>query len=367
MSIKKKLVFISSIAAPYQINFSYALNQYFDSEFWFYDALGKRDSWWANTKLGPFCKIIPKVSFTNSSRYFTFSHLRMLKKADPDIVMLGGFLIPANILAYWWAKLNGKKVIVFTERLRNREGKMYKKSLLVRFLKTIYRKLDLIMVSAEDIYPQFKDDFEFNSKIAIARYPTDIESYLNHPIRKPSKNFTLLFANRLIKMYNPIGAIEIFASLKKQYPNCKLHLNAKGELRNSCEEKIKELGLEEHTLFLDHIESWDKLHLEYEKCDILLFPAFFSNGNLTIIEAMASGMGIVISDKILGVGKFIKNEYNGFNIPESNDLFVEKITSYIEQSDLLKRHAKINKEMVEPLGMDGTAQLFYKIIKEEIL
>ena len=33
--------------------------------------------------------------------------------------------------------------------------------------------------------------------------------------------------------------------------------------------------------------SWNDLHKVYKQCDILLFPAKFSNGNFTIIEAMA--------------------------------------------------------------------------------
>ncbi|MEK6405913.1 MAG: hypothetical protein AABN34_03005 [Acidobacteriota bacterium] len=45
----------------------------------------------------------------------------------------------------------------------------------------------------------------------------------------------------------------------------------------------------------------------YARCDILILPANFSNGNFTILEAMASGMGVVVGDRVLGIGKMVED------------------------------------------------------------
>ena len=96
---------------PYQVKFCAALNKYFQTEFWFYDTIKARADWW-KTELNADCSIIPKVHLRKSGRYLTRTHLQMLNNFNPDIVMLGGFSIPANYLAYRWAEANNKKIVV---------------------------------------------------------------------------------------------------------------------------------------------------------------------------------------------------------------------------------------------------------------
>jgi glycosyltransferase involved in cell wall biosynthesis len=57
--------------------------------------------------------------------------------------------------------------------------------------------------------------------------------------------------------------------------------------------RINELHIKDHVCFLDQVNSWEEMHLIYKESDIMIFPALFSNGNYTILEAMASGMGLV--------------------------------------------------------------------------
>lgn len=359
--MKKKLVYLSSIAAPHQIKLNKALNKYFDSTFIFYDDVGSRASWW-KIELGHKNLQLNKVWLKKSKRYISIDVFNILNRINPDVVMLGGFSIPGNILVYAWAKFKGKKTVVFTERSRNKNGTLRSKSAIWKCLGWIYRNVDIVMVSEEDIVPQFRDEFGFGDKVYASRYAADIEDYLSHPIRKPKEGYTYMFANRLTDIYNPLEAIFIFNEIQLKYPNSKLVMNALGELRSDCENAINDLGIDNKVEFLDNIVSWDKLHEEYRRCDILLFPAKFSNGNFTIIEAMASGMGIVISDNILGVGNYIKDGKNGFRIPLNRELFIHKIEEYINNPKLLFEHSQLNRQKVEPLGPDGTARLYYSII-----
>jgi glycosyltransferase involved in cell wall biosynthesis len=361
--VKKKIVYISAIAAPHQIKLCYALQEYFDAEFWFYDKLGQRASWWL-IDLGDRCKVLEKVKFKSSAKYFTCSHLKKLKEFNPEIVMLGGFSVPANYLAYLWARKHKKKVIVFTERSRNKKGVLRKKTLIWALLKYLYRNVDLVMVNAEDTIPQFRDVFGFGKKVVAAQYACDIEDYLKHKPRTQKDNCTILFANRLTEIYNPILAIEVFNSLLLKYPSIKLKMNAEGELKELCIKKISEYNIQNSVEFLSEIKSWNELHLVYKNADILILPALFSNGNFTIIEAMASGMGIVISNKILGLGKLIENKINGFNCePELNE-FVIAIENYIKHPELFINHSVINKKLAQLFSAKATAELYFKLINK---
>jgi glycosyltransferase involved in cell wall biosynthesis len=368
--MKKKLLFLSSIAAPHQIKFCEALQEFFEAEFWFYESAARtRGSWW-QIDLGAHCRILSNVLLPTSgplqARYWARGLTRQLDQFNPDIVMLGGFSIPSNWIAYQWARRNGKKTIVFTERSRNSNGVLRKRSLGWRVLRWLYRDVDMVMVSADDAVTQFRDELGFGEKVVAGRYASDLDDYFCHPLREAKPTYTYLFANRMTEIYNPIGAIDIFAEVHTRHPGSKLVMNAAGELGARSRERIAQLGITDAVEFLTELKSWSELNEVYARCDILLLPASFSNGNFTILEAMASGMGIVVSDRVLGIGKIIQDGRNGFNCEPTTENFVSRIERYIRQPELFKLHAGINRPMVKPFGASGTASHFTKIIYQSI-
>ena len=370
MKHRKKLVYISSIAVPHQINFCNALQDYFDARFWFYEKpVRTRGSWW-QTNMGDYCKILQSVLFAKSgifeARYIAPGINKDLAHFDPDIVMLGGFSIPGNYLAYRWARRKGKKIIVFTERSRDNKGNLRKRGLAWRLLHWLYRDIDAVIVCANDALPQFRDEFCFGDKVLVGRYAADLDAYFEHPLRVAKPAYTYLFANRMTEIYNPIGAIEIFNTVLKKYPGSKLVINAAGELGELCRNRLTELGIRDSVEFLTDLTSWTELHKVYVRCDILILPAYFSNGNFTILEAMASGMGVVVSDKVLGIGKLIEDEKNGYNCEPTIEAFLNRIERYIEQPELFNKHAQINRSLVEPLSAKGTARFFSELLQKKL-
>lgn len=368
MNQRKKLVFISSIAAPHQVRFCNALQIYFDARFYFYEQPDRtRGSFW-QVDLGEHCKVLERVLFPKSGpfaeRYLALGLTNELERFDPDIVMLGGFSIPSNYLAYRWARRKGRKTIVFTERSRNDSGVLRKRGLAWRLHRWLYRDVDMVMVSADDAVMQFRDEFGFGDKVVAGRYAADLDAYFEHRLREAKPAYTYLFANRMTEIYNPIGAIEIFAAVLAKHPGSRLVMNAAGELGEQCRARIAELGIDDAIEFLTNIKSWNELNTVYARCDILILPASFSNGNFTILEAMASGMGVVVSDRVLGIGKMVEDEKNGFNCEPTKEAFLNRIERYIQQPELFKAHAGINRPLVEPLSARGTARFFANILHE---
>lgn len=367
---KQKLLFLSSINSPQQIKFCEALQEFFEAEFWFYESAERtRGSWW-QIELGEHCKVLRNVLYRTAGplqeRYWATGLTHQLDQFNPDIVMLGGFSIPSNLVAYQWARRHGKKTIVFTERSRNSDGVLRKRNFIWSALRWLYRDVDMVMVSADDAVTQFRDEFGFGDKVVAGRYASDLDDYFSHPLREVKPAYTYLFANRMTEIYNPIGAIDIFAEVLTRHPGSKLVMNAAGELGEACRTRIGEMGIGDAVEFLTDLKSWSELNQVYARCDILLLPANFSNGNFTILEAMASGMGVVVSDRVLGIGRMVQDGYNGFNCEPTTEAFVNRIERYIKQPDLLKTHAEINRPLVEPLSARGTAKFFAKILHERL-
>lgn len=361
--MKKRLVFISNMAAPYQVKFCYALQAYYDAEFWFHVYTEPdRPDWW-RIDLGEKCRLLDKVLFRKSHRYLSLDIVKELNKFAPDIVVLGGFALPSVIVAYNWAKFHRKKVVMFTEVSRHRNGGVREKSFFTKFVRFLYRDIDAILTSATEGTEQFKSVFGFGDRVFTAQYPSDIDEQLKHPLREKRKVYTYLYANRLTPIYDPILAIDIFSVVQRKYPGSKMLMNASGELLEQCQAKISELDLDNAIQFLDRIQSWNDLHKVYQGCDILLLPANFSAGNLTIIESMASGMGIVVSNKILGPGiDHITHGQNGFICNPGVEDFVSAIDVYNQQPDLLKVHGEINKAIARRYSIAETAILWDKLL-----
>lgn len=368
MTEHPKLLFISSIATPQQVKFCNALQDYFDTKFWFYEHPDRtRGAWW-RVDLGAHCEVLEHVWFPKSGPlaecYWSPGLTTKLNQLNPDIVMLGGFSILGNWWAYRWARRHAKRTAVFTERSRDVHGELRKLSIIWRLLRFLYRDLDLVIVTADDAMAQFRDEFGFGDKVVAGRYASDLDDYLVHPLRQAKPAYTYLFANRLTEIYNPIGAIEIFAKVVSAHPGSRLLMNAAGELGAKCRSRIAELAIDSSVEFLIELKSWSDLNQVYARSDILLLPAHFSNGNFTILEAMASGMGIVVSDQVLGIGKMVQNDINGFNVEPNVDAFVACIDQYISRPDLFSVHAAANRPLVAKLGPAGTAQLFHEILSD---
>ena len=118
------------------------------------------------------------------ARYLAVGLTNELERFDPDIVMLGGFSIPSNYLAYRWARRKGKKVIGFTERSRDTRGVLRKRGMVWYVLRWLYRDVGSVMVSADDAVAQFRDEFGFGDKVVASRYAADLDAYFDHSDRQ---------------------------------------------------------------------------------------------------------------------------------------------------------------------------------------
>lgn len=366
---KKRLLFISNMASPYQVKFCYALQEYFDAEFWFYVQIEPdRPEWW-KVPLGDKCKVMEKSGRFPVLGYYSLGALKDLDRFKPDIILMGGFM-NWHWLISKWAKKNGAKIALMGESLRyaksdrdatdelmTRENSPKK----LKMLNAMFSDWDLYIGMGEVATAQFKEELGFpEEKVEKLEYPVDIDDYFDHPLREKEKGdaITILFANRLIERYQPLFALEVFKKLQERHPNIHIKLNNEGPLKESCQSYIEEHELK-NAGFLKKICSWNEMNTLYRDADILILPATYSNGNMTITEAGASGMGIVISDKVNNMGEEMKEGENCFICELDVDKFVESVERYIENPELLSQHGKKSREFIDNKRNYHIAKLYY--------
>lgn len=369
---KQRLVFLSNIAAPYQVKFCEALQPYYDTEFWFYEQLtDRRPDWWA-VPLGPHCKILKGSVYSNRFDYSSLDVFVQLIRFRPHILMLGGFSV-FHFLLLHLGKLFGIRVVFLSEPLRNVSHEDAGETLLwtkenpsrkVKWMHRLFKKADLIFGMGEVAKNQFIEEIGFaEHQVVSAPYPIDIEAHIEHPLRQKKQHdpIQILFANRLIDRYQPLVALEAYKTLKAEYPHLSLAMNQEGHLAEACQRYIEKEHLED-VFFLEDIESWDSLHKVYQAADILVLPATYSNGNLTIVEACASGMGIVVSHEVNNVARHLHENVNCYKCDSTAESLATQLRQYLDHPERLTEHGKRSKELVDHRLNANTAKTYAELL-----
>jgi len=107
----------------------------------------------------------------------------------------------------------------------------------------------------------------------------------------------ILFLGTLKPGKNTEGLIEAFSILVSKYPSLQLVIaGKKGWLYESIFEKVKKLKLEDKIIFTGYVSEEDKPAL-IAGAKVFCLPSFWEGFGLDILNAMACGVPVVLSDK----------------------------------------------------------------------
>ena len=99
---------------------------------------------------------------------------------------------------------------------------------------------------------------------------------------------------RMSEQKNYLFTLDIFADYLREDPRAKLFLVGNGELREAIDQKIIELHLENNVTVLEYRNDVDHL---LQMADVFLMPSLFEGLSVAAVEAQASGIRCLLSDK----------------------------------------------------------------------
>lgn len=204
-----------------------------------------------------------------------------------------------------------------------------------------------------------------NQKIEI------IYNGINIKIFKPVKrdennNIEMICASRLSKRKGFIYVIEAINILKDKYANIHLTIaGGEGDAEKDLKNKVSELSLEKFVTFTGHY-VFEEASLMYQKADIFVFPSFNEGMSNNMLEAMASGLPIIMTPTG-GAEELIKDGKNGFivNFADSYDI-AKKIEKLILDKKLLSEMKKNSRAVAENMNWEKIAKEYF-LLYEKIL
>jgi glycosyltransferase involved in cell wall biosynthesis len=89
--------------------------------------------------------------------------------------------------------------------------------------------------------------------------------------------------------------IDVFNEVYKKFPQSRLLLIGDGDLIENIRSKVKKLGLEKYVIFTGNIKNVNEM---YQVMDVLVLPSLYEGLPVVLIEAQASGLKCIVSDKV---------------------------------------------------------------------
>jgi L-malate glycosyltransferase len=285
-------------------------------------------------------KIISRKSFIRSFPLSSgLSFLRKIyREFQPDIVHTG-YAWQVGILA---SRLN----------LHPHLSMVWGSDVLVEpdkhfFLKPLVRKVmnqcDHIQCDAEVVKQKIISDYKINSdKITV--FPWGIDLNLFKPMDKMkcreklnmNKNdFVVVFTRSLEKIYGINYLLEGFKIFSKNKPEAKLYLLANGSKKS---EVMKQLN--DSIKFIGRLPN-NEIPIYLNAADVYLSPSLSDGTSLSLLEAMACGLGIVVTD-VPAIREWISSE-NGIIIEKEDPAAIaEALENYYKNRGLNKEHGEKN-------------------------
>ncbi len=145
------------------------------------------------------------------------------------------------------------------------------------------------------ILPNAIDTQRFN-------YNEDIRNSMRDELKLIDK-YVVGMVGRLSPEKNHFFALDLFHKYHNINPDAALLLVGNGELENEIQNEIDRRSMQDYVKLLGRRSDVDKL---YQAMDILIMPSHFEGFPVTAVEAMATGLPVLMSDQITSELRFGK-------------------------------------------------------------
>ena len=154
------------------------------------------------------------------------------------------------------------------------------------------------------------------------------------PPRSPEFDFIFLMVSRLTREKNIPVAIEAFKTVVSAHPQTRLRIVGDGPERDSLYIISKKLELENHIEFMGWQENKTTI---YQGAHTYLLTSNYEGYGRTVVEAMAMGLPVIMTDVGLAGGVLIHEE-SGLVVPVSDKNALSRAMIRVIEDTSLREH-----------------------------
>ncbi len=199
------------------------------------------------------------------------------------------------------------------------------------------------------------------SKITVVPVYTDVHRFSVK--RFPEKDL-VLFVGRLVPQKNVLFLLDAWKVVVAQRPDSRLVVIGDGFLMNSMERKISS---DEDLADSVTLAGFGDPKKFYKRASVFVLPSIYEGWGLVVVEAMAAGVPVVMSD--VGCAGEVVTKKNGIVVPV-NDLedFANAVVGLLESKRLQDKYSSEGKKTVgKLLSEKETLRLYIKSWKKALI
>jgi glycosyltransferase involved in cell wall biosynthesis len=265
-----------------------------------------------------------------------------------DLVHIHALFSYASLPAAWYAVRYRVPYIIRPLGVLNRWGMEQRSPLLKRISFNFIERHILQNAAAVQFTSQQEqqeaDALNVSMNSVILPLGMDLSPFAQLPSRTTfrrdyphlANKLLLLFLSRLDKIKGLDLLFPAFAQVRKQCPDVVLVLAGSGEpaYESWLREQVQALGIADSVVFTGFLASEQKLAVLADS-DIFVQPSYYESFGIAVIEAMACGLPIVITDRV-GLAEDIRQADAGVIVPCQHDALVASMAELID--DPQRRH-----------------------------
>jgi L-malate glycosyltransferase len=270
---------------------------------------------------------------------------RVLKEFRPDIIHTG-YVWQVGILASY-AGAHPHLSMPWGSDILLEPDKSY---FLKKFVRKVMTTCDHVQCDAEFVKQKIISDYGLGAdKITVFPWGIDLEifkktdrSSARKELNLSGDKFIVIFNRYFESVYGINYLLEAYKDFSKGKTDTLLLMLSEGSMKVNVLKYITENNLEDKITLIGRIPN-EELPIFLNSADIYISPSLSDGASLSLLEAMACGLGLVVSD-VPSIKEWV-NDDNGIIVKKENPgELTAALEKYYTARDLIKKHGKISRE-----------------------
>lgn len=245
----------------------------------------------------------------------TWGKLNLL---NPEVLIVGGYSYAAYWAGFFWAKLNRRKIILWSASHEEDRGRFFLKE---KFKSVLVKRCD-----AANVYGERNKDYLVKlgmkeDRIFIKGNTTNNDFYCGETMKLKAKREVLceqfgipthnfLYVGRFSQEKNLLCLLEAFKKLETKDFNWGLIFVGNGPQKEEIENYIKKCSMK--NVYMPGFKQKDEIPQYLAVSDVFILPSISEPWGLVVNEAMAAGLPVLVSKRCGCYPDLINEGVNGF-------------------------------------------------------
>ncbi len=141
--------------------------------------------------------------------------------------------------------------------------------------------------------------------------------------------------------------LSAFARVKYRFPSSVLVLAGEGEsnFMSHLQREARRLGIDPEVVWVGFLEGEEKRRA-FTDANVFILPSYSENFGVAILEAMACGVPVIISDQV-GIHPDVSQAEAGIVVKTNVDSLADAMTQLLEHPEMAKKMGENGRKLVE--------------------